>query len=138
MDFHAAPAMQRIARAEDLAALRFEDGVAAVTAPLSALAFLPLKNFEREDSPRLAAVERSIRRWGYRARDPVICRIGRKGRWIVVDGGHRLTALRRIGGGFWAWLFGPPRGEVYFLLYETARSWGKIDGRASSYTPADP
>jgi hypothetical protein len=117
--------MQRVVRAADIVDLKFQDGVAALTCPIAMLAHLPIKNAEREPSPRLDAVTRSIRNHGYTAEQPIVCRIGRKGRWIVVNGGHRLTALRRINASCWRRLVGPMRGEVYFLLFETARSWKK-------------
>jgi hypothetical protein len=130
-----APPIQRLREAADLERIRFTDGVAAVMAPAELLEVIRFKNDRREDSPRLRAVETSIRRWGYQARDPVICRIGQKGRWIVVDGGHRLTAARRVARSWWANLFGRKVRDVYFLLFETPRSWRK-SGRPEAAGPA--
>jgi hypothetical protein len=132
------PAVQRLRVPADLATIRFTDGVAAVMVPAVLLEHIRFKNAEREDSPRLRAVTDSIRRWGYRPTDPIICRIGQKGRWIVVDGGHRLTAARRVARSFWANLFGRKVGDLYFLLFETPRSWRK-SGRPEAAGPApDP
>ena len=129
-----APTIQRIRRKSDIARLRFDDGMAAVMVPGRMLSKIRFKNEVREDSPRLKAVERSIRRWGYQPRDPIVCRIGQKGRWIVVDGGHRLTAARRVAGGFWTNLFGPKVRDVYFVLFESERSWAK-SGRPEAAGP---
>ncbi len=130
-----APPVQRLREAADLERIRFTDGVAAVMAPAELLEVIRFKNDRREDSPRLRAVETSIRRLGYQARDPIICRIGQKGRWIVVDGGHRLTAARRVARSWWANLFGRKVRDLYFLLFETPRSWRK-SGRPEAAGPA--
>ena len=55
-----------------------------------------LKNDARADEARVRRLARVIAARGYDSRQPVICRIGQKGKWIVVDGGHRLTALRTL------------------------------------------
>jgi hypothetical protein len=124
--------IQHLRTADDIARIRFDDGMAAVMVPAEMLETIRFKNAEREDSPRLRAVIESIRRWGYRPRDPIICRIGQKGRWIVVDGGHRLTAARRVARAFWPNLFGRKVRDVYFLLFETPRSWRKTSRPAAA------
>jgi hypothetical protein len=118
--------VQRIRGPADLARIVFTDGMAAVEAPLAMLRHVRFKNDRREDSPRLEAVAESIRRVGYRPLEPIICRIGQKGRWVVVDGGHRLTAARRVDAEFWCNLFGRRVGNLYFLLFETPRSRVKL------------
>lgn len=95
------------------------------------LPYIRFKNDRRERSERLRRVERSIRNRGYVPVDPIIARIGQKGRWVVVDGGHRLTAARRVSREFWSNLFGRKVYSLYFLLYETPRSWRKLKKRRS-------
>ncbi|MEL6316064.1 MAG: ParB N-terminal domain-containing protein [Pseudomonadota bacterium] len=124
-----APALQRVETEEDLEKIEFMDGLAAVEAPAALLDKIAFKNDRRLDSARLAAVEGSIRTRGYVPFDPVIARIGRKGRWVVVDGGHRLTAARRVMRAFWPNLFGPKVRRIYFLLYETPLSRSKMSPR---------
>lgn len=126
--------MQRVRRREDIAALSFRDGVAAVMVDGRLLNRIRFKNQKREPSPRLDAVTRSIRRWGYQPRDPIVCRIGQKGRWIVLDGGHRVTAARKVNQECWTNLFGRKVRDVYFLLYEGERSWRK-SGRPEAAGP---
>lgn len=134
MDVPKAPVTQRLTRAEDIASLSFTDGMASVMVAAPILRRIRFKNARREDSPRLRAVIRSIRREGYLPRDPIICRIGQKGRWVVVDGGHRLTAARRVMDEWWPNLFGRKVRDVYFLLFETPRSWAK-SGRPPAAGP---
>lgn len=121
-----APPVQRIATTEDLARLTFEDGVAAVTMPVEMLEHIEFKNDHRENGPRMAQLERSIMERGYVPLDPIIARIGQKGKWVVVDGGHRLTAARRVATSFWANLFHRKVGDLYFLLFTGPRSWAKM------------
>ena len=123
--------VQRIASLDDLDHIVFTDGVAAVEAPAEMLDLIDFKNDQRMDSPRLATVEQSIREKGYQPLDPIIARIGRRGRWVIVDGGHRLTAARRVSHGFWANLFGPKVRNVYFLLFETPLSRSKLKAKRS-------
>ncbi|MCI4660477.1 MAG: ParB/RepB/Spo0J family partition protein [Neomegalonema sp.] len=118
--------MQFIRSIEDINGIAFEDGIAAVEVPVELLPDLPLKNDFRGPSIRLQAVEASIRDKGFTPLEPIIARIGQKGRWIVVDGGHRLTAARSVSREFWTNLFGPKIRTLYFLLFETPRSWGKL------------
>lgn len=132
------PRTQRVTTAAQLAVIEFTDNVASVMMPATLLPAIRFKNEERQDSPRLAALRAAIARDGYRPTDPIICRIGQKGRWVVVDGGHRLTALREIldrPARRWPILrlfCGAPLGDVYFLLYLTARSYAKADPRIAA------
>ncbi len=123
-----APSVQYVRTKEDLDRITFTDGVAAVEAPVELLRSIRFKNHKRGDGPRLDAILRSIRDRGYRPTDPIVARIGQKGKWVIVDGGHRLTALRRIAKSLWSRLFGRKLGTVYFLLFETDRSWTKLEG----------
>lgn len=117
---------------EDLKRIAFKDGVALVETPVELLPFIRFKNDRRERSDRLRRVERSIRNKGFVPIEPIIARIGQKGRWVVVDGGHRLTAARQVSREFWTNLFGRKVYSLYFLLYETPRSWRKTKkGRRS-------
>ncbi|MEL6196520.1 MAG: ParB/Srx family N-terminal domain-containing protein [Pseudomonadota bacterium] len=134
-----APAMQRVQTVNDLYDIAFsQDGLAAVEVPFAMLPCLPLVGAERNVSPRLDAVVASMRRRGYQANDPIICRIGMKGRWVVVDGGHRITAARIVGEEFWANLFGRHVRSLYFLLFTTPDSWSKLRPRNVAPTPAVP
>lgn len=130
--------VQRVRAAEDLAKIEFIDGMAAVEMPFALTRCIQFKNDRREESPRLEAVEDSIRRLGYRPLEPIICRIGQKGRWVVVDGGHRLTAARKVDGEFWTNLFGRKVGDLYFLLFETPRSRAKLKPKAKAVSAGAP
>lgn len=124
-----APPTQRITRREDLATIAFtEEGMAAVMAPAELLGEIAFKNDSREESPRLAAVRGSIELNGYDPTQPIIVRVGQKGKWVVVDGGHRLTAVRQICGSWWKRIFSKRIGDLYFLLFLTPRSYAKEPG----------
>ncbi|GMG83495.1 hypothetical protein LNKW23_27080 [Paralimibaculum aggregatum] len=121
-----APKVQYLRSAEDIDRISFQDGLAAVEVPFDLLPALPLSNDERFASPRLARLIRSIRQTGYSSTAPIICRIGMKGRWVVVDGGHRITAARKLGRPCLANLFRRRVGTLYFLLFTTEGSWRKV------------
>jgi plastocyanin len=134
-----APRTQRITRPEDLSTIVFsEEGMAAVMAPAELLDRIAFKNDQREESPRLAAVRRSIETHGYDPTQPIIVRVGQKGKWVVVDGGHRLTAVRQICGSWWKRTFCKRIGDLYFLLFLTPRSYAKEPGLrpTGAYAPA--
>lgn len=128
-----APRMFRVRSAEDLQRIPFHNGVAAVEVPARLIDVLPLKNDTRGDSLRLRALERSIRNQGFQPVEPITARIGRKGRWIVINGGHRLTAARRVMREFWTNLFGPKVVSFYFILFLNPQSWSK-SGQPSGIT----
>ncbi len=113
------PNVQWVESAADLDHIQFYEDMAEIEVPVSALGKLPFKNEDRGDSERLDAVMRSIRRDGYNNAEPIIVRLGRRGRWVVVDGGHRLTAARRVSKEFFTNLWGPKVRTVNFLLYKT-------------------
>ncbi|MEM8598029.1 MAG: ParB/Srx family N-terminal domain-containing protein [Pseudomonadota bacterium] len=142
IDITKAPPLQRLEAVNDLYDISFTvDGLAAVEVPFALLDSLPLVGAERGDGPRLTALLTTIRRTGFRPRDPIICRIGMKGRWVIVDGGHRVTAARIVGRSFWSWLFGRRVERLYFLLFTTPDSWCKLrpprgPGAAPSGPPA--
>ena len=123
-----APRVFRVRTVEDLDRIPFEGGMAAVEVPAHLLGALELKNFERGRSPRLDALERSIRAKGFQPVEPITARIGRKGRWVVVNGGHRLTAARNVMREFWANLFGRRVNSFYFVLFTNPDSWSKVKG----------
>jgi hypothetical protein len=123
-----APRVFRVRTAEDLDRIPFEGGMAAVEVPAHLLGALELKHFERGRSPRLDALERSIRNRGYQPLEPITARIGRKGRWVVVNGGHRLTAARNVMREFWTNLFGAKVDSLYFVLFTDPESWSKVTG----------
>lgn len=133
-----APSVQYLRTPADLKNIVFTDGVAAVETPLSLLPSIRFKNHRRTPGPRLRKLEQAIRAHGYDPTQPIIARIGQKGRWVIVDGGHRLTAVRRIARGFWSFLFKPKIHTLYFLLYETPRSWRKMKRPDGAAKAADP
>lgn len=125
------PKTVRIGKLEDLDTIPFVNGVASVMVAARLLPLMPFKNHLREPSPRLEALRASIRRNGFTPVEPIIVRVGQRGRWVVVDGGHRLTALLgEIASPVQRYpllraLFGRRMGDVYFLVYLTPRSWRK-------------
>jgi hypothetical protein len=121
------PGVQWVESAEDLNRVEFYQDMAQIEVPAWALDTLPFKNEERGDSDRLASVMRSIRRHGYESASPIIVRLGRRGRWVIVDGGHRLTAARRVSKEFFANLFGRKVKTVQFLLYKTPLTNSRLD-----------
>jgi len=115
----AIPGVQWVETATDLDHLEFYQDMAEIEVPVAALDRLPFKNEDRGDSVRLDEVMRSIRRDGYNNADPIIVRLGRRGRWVIVDGGHRLTAARRVSREVLTNLFGQKVRTIHFLLYKT-------------------
>ena len=132
------PKIFRIRTEADLDRIPFTDGMAAVEVPARLLDKLELKNFKRGESPRLAALERSIRARGFRPTEPITARIGRRGRWIVVDGGHRITAARHVAEEFWTNLFGPKVETLYFVVFTYPESWRKVDPPEGAPCPGAP
>jgi hypothetical protein len=130
------PRIFRIRSEADLDRIPFTDGMAAVEVPARLLDRLELKNFERGESPRLAALERSIRARGFRPTEPITARVGRKGRWVVVDGGHRITAARHVLREFWTNLFGNKVETLYFVLFTDPESWTKVAPPEGVETPS--
>ena len=120
-----APKLVRVETEEDLDRIPFKNGMAAVEVPAHLLDKLELKNADRGDSLRLRDLEKSIRNKGFRPIEPITARIGKKGRWIVVNGGHRLTAARHVMHEFWANLFGAKVNSFYFILFTNPDSWTK-------------
>lgn len=121
-----APKLFRIRSEEDFDRIPFENGMAAVEVPAHLIDKIEMRDFDRGDSARLTQIERSIRANGFRPVDPIQIRIGRKGRWVVVDGGHRMTAARHVMAEFWTNLFGQKVKTFYFVLFLTPDSWGKV------------
>ena len=121
------PGIQRVTSASDLDKVTFHDDMAAIEVPIEFLDDVPLKNEDRGDSDRLRVVEEAIRRDGYNNLEPVVVRLGRRGRWVIVDGGHRVTAARHISEEFFTNLFGRKVRSIYFLLYRTPLSNSRID-----------
>ena len=124
----AAPTVYRMREPGDLGRIPFQNGIAAVEVPIEFVSDLPIRDFERGDSTRLAELERSIREKGWQPLEPIIVRVGRKGRWVVVDGGHRLTALFKLRKGIWRRLIGPRVDSLYFVLFLTPDSWRTVGG----------
>lgn len=120
------PKLTRIRSPRDIGGIEFVDGVAEVEVPVELLDQIPLKNYERLDSPRLTAVLQSIRRDGYSSLEPIICRIGPLGNWVVIDGGHRITAAKRVHRELFTNLWGAKVGDLTFILFETPMSYSKL------------
>ncbi len=122
-----APRLFRVRTEHDLANIPFVDGMAAVEVDARLLDRINFKNDHRGDSPRLQALERAIRANGYQPVEPITARIGRKGRWVIVNGGHRLTAARNVMGEFWTNLRGPKVRTLYFVLFLNPNSFSRTD-----------
>lgn len=120
--------LQILRSREDLKRIVFRDGMAAVEVPFHLLRHVRFRNDRRDESPRLAAVRASVRRKGYVPFDPIICAVTKKGKWSVIDGGHRLTAAREVAREFWTNLFGRKVRSLYFILVTTPRSLTGIKG----------
>jgi hypothetical protein len=120
------PKLTRIKSPRDIDAIEFVDGVAEVEVPIELLDRMPIKSYERLDSPRLAAVLQSIRRDGYSSLEPIICRVGALGNWVVIDGGHRITAAKRVHKEFFTNLWGSKIGDLTFILFRTPMSYSKL------------
>ena len=121
------PKLFRVQTEEDLDRIPFENGMAAVEVPAHLLDKLELKHEDRGPSLRLNELTRSIRSRGFRPVEPITARVGRRGRWIVIDGGHRITAARTVMREFWTNLFGPKVETFYFVLFTNPESWAKGD-----------
>ncbi len=119
--------VQWVESAADLGHLQFYEEMAEIEVPVSALDKLPFKNEDRGDSARLDEVMRAIRRDGYNNADPIIVRLGRRGRWVIVDGGHRLTAARRVSKELFTNLFTQKVKTVHFLIYRTPLTNTRLD-----------
>lgn len=131
MDYRAftlkrAPSLTRLRSLEDINGIEFIDGVAEVEVPIELLDQIPLKHSEREYSPRLERVVQAIRRDGYSTLDPIICRVGALGNWVVIDGGHRITAAKRVSREFFTNLFGEKVHDLTFILFQTPMSYSKL------------
>lgn len=100
----------------------FVEDMAAIDVAVENLDMVPLKNHERGDSPRLKKLVWAIRLNGYNSLNPVIVRLGRRGRWVVVDGGHRLTAAKKVAGEWWSNLFSKKVHVIHFILFRTPLS----------------
>lgn len=120
------PKLTRLARPEDIDDIEFTDDVAEVEVPIELLDRVPIKHSERLDSPRLNQLIQSIRRDGYSSMQPIVCRIGALGNWVVIDGGHRITAAKRVSQEILTNLFGKKVGDLTFILFKTPMSYSKL------------
>ncbi|MCP5432127.1 MAG: ParB N-terminal domain-containing protein [Alphaproteobacteria bacterium] len=121
------PKAQWVELPEDLSAIEFVEDVAHIIVPIEAVDRLPFKNEQRGDTERLRKLIRSIRRHGYNNFFPIVVRLGRRGRWVIVDGGNRLTAARIVSREFFTNLFGRKVRDIYFILFRTPLSNTRID-----------
>ncbi len=129
------PPVQMVRSADELKSVEFYENMALIEVPVEALDSLPLKNDEREDDPRLKRILDAIRNDGYNNASPIIVRIGRRGNWVVVDGGHRLTAARKVAREFWPNLFRRKVRTLSFLVYRTPLSETLLEGDAPADAP---
>lgn len=123
------PKLTRLKTVDDIASIEFTDGVAEVEVPVELLDAIPLKHFERLDSPRLERILTAIRHNGYSSLEPIICRVGAMGNWVVVDGGHRITAAKRVSHEFFTNIFGEKVRDLTFVLFQTPMSYSKLKPR---------
>lgn len=130
--------VQRITSADDFKSIKFTDDVAEIEVPIECIDLLPLKNADRSDSARLRHVEREIRYHGYNNLEPVIARLGRRGRWVIVDGGHRVTAARRVSKEFFTNLFRKKVRSIHMLLFRTPLSETRLDEPDDDEMPNGP
>lgn len=114
----------------DIPNIPFIDDTALVEVPADLLETIPLKNHVRENGPRLKAVVQSVQNNGYSSVSPIVARIGRRGRWVVLDGGHRITAAKKVMKQFWPNLFGKKVRTLTFLLFKTNVSYKRYFGHA--------
>ncbi|MCG8441147.1 MAG: ParB/RepB/Spo0J family partition protein [Caulobacterales bacterium] len=118
--------VQRLRSVEDIDRIAFINDMAVVEAPAELLDLLPFKNDRRLQSERLSRVIRSIRANGYNSAQPIVVRLGRRGRWVIYDGGHRLTAARRVSHEIFTNAFGRKVRTVSFLVFRTPLSLSKV------------
>jgi len=116
------PGVQWIEKPEDLDKVVFVDDLAEIEVPVEALHLMPFKNDFRGDDGRTALVAESIRSQGYNNLNPICLRLGRRGRWVVEDGGHRLTAARIVSSEFFTNLLDKKVRSLHFILRRTESS----------------
>ena len=83
-----APKVFRIQTEADLERIPFVNGMAAVEIPAHLLDKLELKHAERGDSPRLRALEKSIRDRGFQPIEPITARTSK--RWEPTRHAHLM------------------------------------------------
>lgn len=106
---------------DDLDQIAFVNGVAEVDVPVELLDALPLVGEDRPDSERLHRLEHSIRTNGYGGAPRIVVQIDSDGRWSIIDGGHRITAARRVAKEFWPNLLSRKVSTLHFVLHERRR-----------------
>ncbi|MDX2288963.1 MAG: ParB N-terminal domain-containing protein [Hyphomicrobiaceae bacterium] len=129
MAFRQVPKLHRLKDPADVHGIEFVDGVAEVEVPIELLDHVPIKNYERSDSPRLQAVLKAMRNDGYSSIEPIVARVGALGNWVVIDGGHRITAARIVSREFFTNLWGQKVGDLTFILFQTPMSYSKLKAR---------
>ena len=107
---------------EDLNRIAFVDGVAKVDVPVRFLDALPLIGEERPETERLYRLMRIIRNKGYGGEPRIVIQIDANGHWAVIDGGHRITAARRIAREFLTNLIAPKIINLHFILHQRMRA----------------
>ncbi len=127
--FRRVPKLHRLKHPSDVHCIEFIDGVAEVEVPIELLDHVPIKNYERNDSPRLQAVLRAIRNEGYSSIEPIVARVGALGNWVVIDGGHRITAAKIVSREFFTNLWGQKVGDLTFILFQTPMSYSKLKSK---------
>lgn len=107
---------------EDLDRIAFVDGIAEVDVPIRFLDVLPLVGEKRPETERLNRLMRIIRSQGYGGEPRIVVQVDAKGCWAVIDGGHRITAARRIAKEFWTNIIFPKVITLHFILHQYIRS----------------
>lgn len=127
--------IQQIRKRSDLKAIQFYDGVAALEISFSIVKQIKFRGDWRPRSPRLDGLIGSIRERGFLPFDPVICRVTKKRKFHVIDGGHRLTAARIVDREFWPNLFTRKVKTIYFLVFQSPERWTKVKRIADGKVP---
>lgn len=112
------PPVKMMHSVRDLGQIEFANGVAEVDVPIELLDQLPLVGDERPDTERLERLMRDIRKQGYGGEPRIVIQLDGAGRWIVIDGGHRITAARRIAREFWSNLFSRKVTMLHFVIHQ--------------------
>lgn len=132
------PPIRLVRSPEEFAEVEWWGDMTLVEIPVECLDAFPFKNDHRQDDPRLKRIVQAIRADGYNNMSPIRVRIGRRGKWVVVDGGHRLTAARLVAREFWPNLFGRKVRTLCFLVQRTPLSNTLLDAADDGSAPEDP
>jgi len=113
----------RVRTEDDILKLRLQDGFIVAEVDPALFISANIRNAERQSGPRLHKVVRSIMSKGYRPTMPITLRVGPDGVAEVLDGGHRITALRHILRHPIRRRLAPPISSVYVVVFVDKLSW---------------